>query len=62
MELASVVDVLINGAVAGLIYALIAAGFSLIFGVSKVMFFAHGEMYMLGVISGFLFLGVLGLT
>jgi branched-chain amino acid transport system permease protein len=39
---------LINGIVLGSIYALAALGFTLIFGVAKVINFAYGEMLMLG--------------
>jgi branched-chain amino acid transport system permease protein len=39
---------LASGLVIGLAYALIAVGLSLIFGVLRVVNFAHGEFYMLG--------------
>ena len=39
---------LLNGLAQGLVYALIAIGFTLIFGVLNVVNFAHGEIYMLG--------------
>jgi branched-chain amino acid transport system permease protein len=52
---------LISGVVVGLIYALVAVGFSLIFGVAKVMFFAHGEIYMLGAIAAFFLVQKLGM-
>lgn len=38
----------LNGLMLGLIYALIAAGLSLIFGVLEIINFAHGEMLMAG--------------
>lgn len=60
MDISSFVGALINGVVAGSIYALVAVGFSLIFGVAKVMFFTHGEIYMLGAVAGFFFLQKLG--
>lgn len=37
-----------NGAVIGIIYALIAAGVTLIFSILKIVNFAHGDLYMLG--------------
>lgn len=39
---------LVNGVATGFLYALVAVGFSLIFGVGRIFFFAHGEIYMLG--------------
>jgi branched-chain amino acid transport system permease protein len=39
---------LVNGLLFGLTYALIAGGLSLIFGVLRIVNFAHGEFYMLG--------------
>jgi branched-chain amino acid transport system permease protein len=37
---------IINGLSVGLVYALMAIGFTLIFGVLNVVNFAHGEVYM----------------
>jgi len=42
------VDLLINGLIIGLFYALMAVGLTLIFGILKVINFAHGEFYMVG--------------
>src|ERR687885_528445 len=42
------VDLFVNGLITGLFYALMAIGLSLIFGILKVVNFAHGEFYMLG--------------
>lgn len=41
-------DLLVNGLVIGVFYALMAIGLSLIFGILKVVNFAHGEFYMVG--------------
>ena len=43
---------LVNGFSVGLVYALIAIGFTLIFGVLNVVNFAHGEVYMVGAYAG----------
>jgi branched-chain amino acid transport system permease protein len=43
-------QVILNGLVSGLIYALTAAGFSLIYGNANILFFTIGEVYMLGAI------------
>jgi branched-chain amino acid transport system permease protein len=40
-------QLLLNGIVIGVIYALVAMGLSLIFGVLEIVNFAHGEFYML---------------
>ena len=41
---------LINGILAGMIYALIASGFTLLYGNAGVLFFAIGEVFMLGAV------------
>ena len=41
-------DLFINGLIFGLFYALMAVGLAMIFGVLKVVNFAHGEFYMIG--------------
>lgn len=48
------VQQLVNGLSVGLIYALMAIGFTLIFGVLNVVNFAHGEVYMIGAFAGLL--------
>ena len=42
----------VNGLSAGLCYALLAIGFTLIFGVLNAVNFAHGEIYMIGAFAG----------
>ena len=37
-----------NGAVIGIIYALIAVGVTLIFSILKIVNFAHGDVFMVG--------------
>lgn len=39
---------LINGVVLGSMYALVALGYTLVFGVLDKLNFAHGEVFMLG--------------
>jgi len=41
-------DLAINGLIFGLFYALMAVGLAMIFGVLKIVNFAHGEFYMVG--------------
>ena len=52
---------LVSGLLMGLIYALVAAGLSLIFGLMDVVNFAHGEMMMLAMYAAVLIFGTLGL-
>ena len=39
---------LVNGIVLGSFYALVALGYTMVFGVVKLLNFAHGELYMVG--------------
>ncbi|HYG89370.1 MAG TPA: branched-chain amino acid ABC transporter permease [Azospirillum sp.] len=41
-------DLAVNGLITGVFYALMAIGLSLIFGILRVVNFAHGEFYMVG--------------
>jgi branched-chain amino acid transport system permease protein len=41
-------QLLLNGLTIGIIYALVASGLSLVFGVLNIVNFAHGEFYMIG--------------
>lgn len=43
---------LINGVSLGSIYALIALGYTMVFGILQLINFAHGEVYMLGAFAG----------
>ena len=43
---------LLNGLVVGIGYALVGLGFSMIFGVMRVINFAHGNVYMVGAFAG----------
>src|SRR5215212_1704773 len=52
---------LANGLVTGAFYALSALGLTLIFGLMRVVNFAHGEFYMLGGILGWFVTSRLGL-
>ena len=42
------IDLTVNGLIIGLFYALMAIGLSLIFGILRIVNFAHGEFYMVG--------------
>jgi len=44
---------LVNGITTGALYALVALGFSMVYGVLKLLNFAHGDLYMVGAYIGF---------
>jgi branched-chain amino acid transport system permease protein len=44
----ALLDQLLNGLTIGIVYVLLAAGLSIVFGVMDVINFAHGELYALG--------------
>lgn len=46
--LALSLQIVLNGLTTGLVYVLMALGFTLIFGIMRVVNFAHGELYMVG--------------
>ena len=50
---------LINGLTLGAVYALIALGYTMVYGILQLINFAHGEVYMLGAYLGIIVLGVL---
>jgi len=56
------VDLFVNGLIVGVLYALMAVGLSLIFGILKVVNFAHGEFYMLGSYAYTLAAAALGIS
>src|SRR3981081_4248756 len=43
---------LVNGLSLGSIYALIALGYTMVFGILQLINFAHGDVYMLGAFIG----------
>ena len=44
---------IINGLSLGAIYALIALGYTMVYGVLRLINFAHGDVYMLGAFAGY---------
>ena len=50
---------LVNGLVLGSFYALVAFGYTMVFGVIKLLNFAHGDLYMVGGFVGFLALSAI---
>lgn len=52
---------LINGLSLGSIYALIALGYTMVYGILKLINFAHGEVFMVGAYTGYYMAGWLGI-
>lgn len=52
-QLIMVAQQLINGLALGSVYALIALGYTMVYGIIKLINFAHGDIYMLGAYFGF---------
>jgi len=56
------VQQLINGLNVGAIYALIALGYTMVYGILRLINFAHGDIYMVGAFTGYFIALNLGLT
>jgi branched-chain amino acid transport system permease protein len=54
-----VILLLLDGLALGCIYALIALGYTMVYGIIKLINFAHGEFYMMGAYAGFFVLEAL---
>jgi branched-chain amino acid transport system permease protein len=57
----NLVQQLINGVSLGAIYALIALGYTMVYGVLRLINFAHGDVYMLGAFAGYYLANAMGL-
>ncbi len=53
MDVDFFVQQLVNGVTLGSVYALIALGYTMVYGILKLLNFAHGEVYMMGAFAGF---------
>jgi branched-chain amino acid transport system permease protein len=51
---------ILNGLIVGSVYAMVAVGLTLIFGILEVINFAHGEFYMLGAYLTWFFTEIIG--
>src|SRR5580700_9554968 len=61
-EWRSLVQYCINGLSIGMLYALIALGYTMVYGIIELINFAHGDLFMLGTFCGLTILNVMGLT
>lgn len=55
------IEQILNGISTGAVYAIVAVGMTMIFGVLRAINFAHGEYYMLGTFGGWIAVSALGL-
>lgn len=55
----SIIEQLINGLRTGSIYALIALGYTMVYGIAKMINFAHGDIIMVGAYALFVFITTL---
>jgi branched-chain amino acid transport system permease protein len=53
---------LFNGLALGSVYALIALGYTMVYGIVKLINFAHGDVLMLGAFVGFFIVNSMGIT
>src|SRR6201986_5017032 len=56
-----IIQAIVSGILVGLIYAVVAVGLSLIFGLMEIVNFAHGEFLMLAMFAAFWFWALGGL-
>lgn len=57
----NVIEQLINGLRTGSIYALIALGYTMVYGIAKMINFAHGDIIMVGAYALFVFISLLNI-
>ncbi len=58
MDFAYLLELLCGGTVKGSIYALIALGYTMVYGIIELINFAHGEIYMIGAFVALIVAGV----
>ena len=62
MDLSLLAQQIVNGLVNGMNYVVISTGLTLVFGVLRVINFAHGEFYMLGAFLTYYAMTLMGLS
>lgn len=64
MDVDYILQLILNGLFVGAFYGLVALGYSMVYGIIKLLNFAHGDIYMLGAFAGYTmltaFAGALG--
>ncbi|RLA07276.1 MAG: branched-chain amino acid ABC transporter permease [Gammaproteobacteria bacterium] len=61
MDILNFIQQVVNGISVGSMYALIAIGYTMVYGVLRLINFAHGEIMMVGAFAAFMAMGVWGL-
>src|SRR5213082_4109032 len=61
-SLSHIFENLKDGVSNGAIWALVAIGYTLVYGIIELINFAHGDVFMIGSFVSFTFLGTIGLT
>jgi len=49
-----ILEQLVNGISIGMVYALIALGYTMVYGILRIIHFSHGEVFMVGGFVGWL--------
>ena len=55
------IELFLGGLTRGSIYALIALGYTMVYGIIKLINFAHGEIYMLGAFTALIIASILSM-
>ena len=55
----TIIQQLLNGLILGSFYGLVALGYTMVYGIIKLLNFAHGDLYMVGGFIGFAILSML---
>jgi branched-chain amino acid transport system permease protein len=61
-EIMEFVQQMVNGLALGSVYALIALGYTMVYGIVKLINFAHGDVLMVGAFAGYFVLVPMGVT
>ncbi len=62
MDVGLLLQLLLVGLVTGSIYALIALGYTMVYGVLELINFAHGDIFMIGTLVSIVVVGAFGIT
>ncbi|MBW2678565.1 MAG: branched-chain amino acid ABC transporter permease LivH, partial [Deltaproteobacteria bacterium] len=55
------IELFLGGLTRGSIYALIALGYTMVYGIIQLINFAHGEIYMIGAFTALIVAGILSM-